>query len=161
MTETRDHRACPTCRSAWRLPFLLVFVLAAILLSQHRSIRNTVFKPLGGLQSTAPSQSQAPSPNQVFLTVNTNDGRPPQNETAAWQPGMTVLELLQQEPRVSFHCQGAGPTAFVTELKGQENEGPDGRNWTYSINGRPAMESCGVRELRPNDHVLWTFARRQ
>lgn len=161
MTEVDGCRSCPACRSAWRLPLFLVLVLAVILLSQQRGIRNSVFKPLGGLQSTAPSHSQVRLQNRVFLTVNTNDGRPPQSESAAWQPGMSVLEFLQQEPRVSFHCQGAGPAAFVTELNGQENEGADGRNWTYSINGQPAVESCGVCELRPNDHVLWTFARRQ
>lgn len=161
MTEVDASRSCPTCRTAWRLPLFLALVLAAILLSQQRGIRNSVFKPLGGPRSTTPGDGQRPASNRVFLTVNTNDGRPLQSVTADWQPAMTALNLLQQEPRVSFQCQGAGPAAFVTELNGQENEGADGRNWTYSINGQPAKESCGVCELRPNDHVLWTFARPQ
>jgi hypothetical protein len=72
---------------------------------------------------------------------------------------MTVADLLHSEPRVSLAAQGSGASAFLTQLGGVANEGAAGRNWVYSVNGRPADRSFAVYELQANDHVLWTFAR--
>jgi hypothetical protein len=136
---------------------LLAVVLVAILVFQNRRVRETVQpRPQRPVEQTA-----TPTTDTVSLTVNSGDGRPLQNTTAAWKEGMTVLDLLQQEPRVSFQAQGTGESAFLTELNGVANQGSGGRNWTYSVNGRLADKSFGVYKLRPNDHVLWTFAEAQ
>ena len=131
-------------------------MLAAILVSQHRGIREAVFKPA----SVPPVDEAAGEAGQrVLLTINFGDGRPLQNESAPWREGMTVADLLQGEPRVSLAVQGSGPSAFLTQLGGVANEIPNGRNWVYSVNGKPADRSFAVYELQANDHVLWTFAR--
>ena len=154
MSTPTDHGSCSAC--GWRLPLLLAIVLAAILLSQSRGIREAIFKP-----STAPPPGEAsdqPSAQRVLLSINFGDGRPLQNESALWQEDMTVADLLNGEPRISVASQGSGKSAFLTELNGIANEGAGGRNWIYSVNGKPADRSFGAYELQPNDHVLWTFA---
>jgi hypothetical protein len=133
---------------------LLMIVLAAILLSQVASIRTTTFWPTGSPVVVDP---EAHATQSVLLTINFGDGRPLQNEVANWHEQMTVADLLQQEPRVSLRTQGSGELLFLTDLNGVSNEGAGGRNWTYSVNGQPADRSLAVYELRPNDHVLWTF----
>jgi hypothetical protein len=146
------------CCSWWRLPLLLGLVLLAILLSQGDGIRQAVFKP-GSTASTDRGQAQ---PLQiVLLTINFGDGRPLLNESSDWHEAMTVGDLLNTEPRISFVTQGTGAAAFLTQLNGVTNEGTGGRNWVYSVNGKRADRSFAVYELRPNDHVLWTFAGRE
>jgi hypothetical protein len=133
----------------------LAVVLAAILAFQHRGIREAVFQPT---ETPPVDGAAAAAAQQVFLTINFGDGRPLQNQTAYWREGMTVLDLLQNEPSASFRSQGSGESAFLLELNGVANEGASRRNWIYSVNGKPADKSFGVYELSPNDHVLWTFA---
>jgi len=156
MSTPTARESCSACGSKWRLPLLLAIVLAAILLSQNRGIREAIFKPAS---EPASQREDRPSGQQVLLTINYGGGRPLQNEEAPWRVGMTVADLLQGEPRVSFAVQGSGASAFLTQLGGIANEGAGGRNWVYSVNGKPGDRSFAVYELQPNDHVLWTFAR--
>lgn len=145
---------------SWRLPLLLAIVLAAILLSQQRGIREAIFKPAGAPPEVADrAEAVAVVGPRVLLTINFGDGRELQNEVAPWREGMTVADLLQSEPRVSLATQGSGASAFLTQLGDLANEGAGGRNWVYSVNGKPADRSFAVYELQANDHVLWTFAR--
>jgi hypothetical protein len=109
----------------------------------------------------AESVAIAPAAQKVFLTINFSDGRPLLNEEGKWRDGMTVADLLNSEPKISLTRIGSGSSAFLTSLNGVSNEGADARNWTYTVNGKHADRSFAVYELRPNDHVLWTFAARQ
>lgn len=140
------------------MAIMLLAVLAVLMLSQHRGIRSTVLQSLAGMHAATPEHDEPSAKGTVFLTVNLANGKLPQTESANWHEGMTVLDLLQQEPRISVRCQGAGAAAFVMELNGLSNEGANGKNWTYSVNGRQADKSCGACPLQPNDHVLWIFA---
>ena|SRR5688572_753823 len=149
--------SCPACGSKWGLPLLFAIVLAAILLSQTKTVRNSLFKPATIRPPVDQNDSQPAQ--QVLLTINYGDGRPLQNERGPWREGMTVGDLLQGEPRVSLTMQGSGASGFLTQLGGVANEGAGGRNWIYSVNGKPADRSFEVYELKPNDHVLWTFTR--
>jgi hypothetical protein len=146
---------CGPRRQSWRLPLLLAALLAAVLAVQNRGIRDALFKPP---QVPPIDRDTDPPAQQVLLTINFGDGRPLLNESARWRDGMTVLELLRNELRTSFRSQGTGESAFLLALNGVGNEGAGGRNWTYSVNGKLADKSFGVYELRPNDHVLWTFS---
>jgi hypothetical protein len=153
MSASEESGSCSTC-SSWRLPLLLGIVLAAILLASSDNIREAVFKPL----REQPVVESAPQPaNKVLLTVNFGNGQLT-NETAEWREGMTVANALQNNRRLSFRTEGSGASAFLTTLNGIMNEGGGGRNWTYTVNGNYADRSFAVYELRPNDHVLWTFA---
>jgi hypothetical protein len=136
------------------LPLLLGIVLAAILISSNKRIRQAIF--------TQPRQQpiaegQAPAANKILLTVNSGNGQLV-NESTEWREGMTVADALQDIRRISFLTEGSGESTFLTALNGVMNEGAGGRNWTYAVNGKYADRSFAVYELKPNDHVLWTFA---
>jgi len=158
MSSSTQRDSNSACCSWWRLPLLLGLVLIAILLSQRDRIRQAVFKP----GSPAPiDRGDAQPAKTVLLTINFGDGRPLLNESSDWHEGMTVADLLNAERSISFATQGTGAAAFLTQLNGIANEGAGGRNWVYSVNGTRADRSFAVYELRPNDHVLWTFAGRE
>ena len=153
MPETPDS-CSNTCRSGWRLPLLLGIVLVALLLSSGDDIRQAAFKPL---REQPIGGAGAPAANKVLLTVNFGNGQLV-NETADWREGMTVADALQDNRRIGFLSEGSGDSALLTALNGIMNEGAGGRNWTYTVNGKFADRSFAIYELRPNDHVLWTFA---
>jgi hypothetical protein len=141
------------------LPLLLAIVLAAIVLM----LRPGAPEPAAQPRQTSPENvATAAVAQKVFLTINFGDGRPLVNEVARWREEMTVADLLNSEPRISLTSTGSGASAaFLTSLNGVANEGADGRNWTYTVNGKHADRSFAVYELEPNDHVLWTFATPQ
>jgi hypothetical protein len=149
MSTPGESNSCTACGSGWRLPLLLGIVLAAMLLVSTKTFRQTVFAPLR-------QQSIAPE-GKVLLTVNFGNGQL-LNVTENWRDGMTVADVMQNNPRSNFLTEGSGESAFLTSLNGVMNEGAGGRNWTYTVNGKYADRSFAVYELRPNDHVLWTFA---
>jgi hypothetical protein len=154
MTTPETSDSCPACRSGWLLPLLLGIVLAAVLLSASTRIRQALFQP----QRQQPVQEAGEAPaTKVLLTVNFGNGQLI-NLTENWREGMTVTDLLQNNRSTSFLMEGSGASTFLTSLNGVMNEGRGGRNWTYTVNGKYADRSFAVYELRPNDHVLWTFA---
>lgn len=154
----RDHEACSACNAWWRLPLLLVIVLSAIVL---------ILRPLGPESATQPPQTLpqndavAPNTENIRLTIDFGDGQEPIRMESRWHEGMTVADLLNGAPRVSRASTGSGASALLTSLNGVKNEGADGRNWTYRVNGKYAVDSFAVYELRPGDQVLWTFATPQ
>jgi hypothetical protein len=74
---------------------------------------------------------------------------------------MTVADAMKASSGVKISQKGSGQSAFVTSIDGVENQGADGQNWTYSVNGQMADRSYAVYELKPGDQVLWTFGARQ
>jgi hypothetical protein len=153
MPAPEKSDSCSTCSAGWRLPLLLGIVLAAILLGSSDRIRQSVFKPL---REEPTVEESVRSANKVLLTVNFGNGQLV-NETADWHDGMTVADVLQDNRRIGFLTEGSGESALLTSLNGVMNEGASGRNWIYTVNGQYADRSFAVYELRPNDHVLWTF----
>jgi hypothetical protein len=101
----------------------------------------------------------------VSLLIDFGDGRRQEHEAIAWREAMTVRDVLlaasDSSGGVKFGQQGSGASAFLTEIDGIENEGAQGRNWTYAVNGTLADRSFAIYPLRPGDQVLWTFAARQ
>jgi hypothetical protein len=65
--------------------------------------------------------------------------------------------VLAGAPQLSVDQKGSGQAAFLTSIDGVANQGADGKNWTFAVNGQSADRSFAVYELRPGDHVLWTF----
>ncbi len=148
--------SCSSCRSWWRLPLLLALVLAAIWLLRDRSVRDA-----------APDSNDAPpgtsavtvGEETVSLTIDFGDGRRTQFEPIGWREGMSVRDLTRETSRPArrLEVQGSGKSAFLASLDGVANEGADGRNWTYDVNGERGDRSFAIYELRPGDRVLWTF----
>lgn len=100
----------------------------------------------------------AASDDQVELTIDFGDGEPRRRQVAWAANVMSALQAAGAESqRLAPRVRGQGPTAFVEAIGGVENEGPEGKNWTYEVNGTPGDRSAGVAELSPGDRVLWKF----
>lgn len=147
--------SCSACGSWWRLPLLLGLVLAAIVLAKGRGIRQPTTESAGPVPPERAGDGAAAA---VSLTIDYGDGRR-QIEALKWYEGMTVRDLLDAARGVSISQQGSGAAAFLTQIGGVANEGADGRNWTYTVNGQRGDRSFAMCELRPADQVLWTFAQ--
>jgi hypothetical protein len=145
---------------------LLALVLAAMSVMQTRSPRDDQdAQETVGVQ---PATSGEPTGETVSLEIDFGDQRERQSRAVAWRKGMTVADLLaaaqQREggsPPLEFVVRGRGPSAFLTEIGGFANQGADGANWTYSVNGKRADRSFAIYQLEPGDRVLWSFAPRK
>jgi hypothetical protein len=133
-------------------------VLAAIVWSRVR-----------GLHEDSPEKkSDRPAPvakpdtrEKVALTIDFGGDRRKNFDSIVWHDGMTVADAMNAASGVAITQKGSGQSAFVTAIDGVENQGADGQNWTYSVNGQIADRSFAVYELKPRDRVLWTFGPRQ
>ncbi len=148
--------SCSSCGSWWRLPLLLALVLAAIWLLRDRGIRESSSESNVAARS-APAVSTGNE--SVSLTIDFGDGRRTEFKPIAWREGMSVRDLTRETPRPArkLEVQGSGESAFLASLDGVANEGADGRNWTYTVNGERGDRSFAIYGLRPGDRVVWTF----
>ena len=76
---------------------------------------------------------------------------------------MTVRDLTRETRRddLKLDVQGIRPVGISCESDGVENEGADGRNWTYAVNGKLATAVSPCTSCKPGDQVLWTFGPQQ
>src|SRR5262249_29051863 len=143
----------------WRLPLLLGLVLAAIVWSRARNQREAPVQQNATMPTTVPKSDPR---SKVWLAVNYSNGERIDFSAIAWHDGMTAAELTKAwQPVIPIKQKGEGESAFVTAIKAVENEGNDGKNWTYTVNGQMADRSFEGYKLKPDDHVLWTFGPRQ
>lgn len=156
MTDSPDQKSCSTCGSCWRFPLLLAMVLVAILLVRSAGIRENE-RPV---EDSTPAAAAATG-KTVSMAVDFGNRELHRYNEVAWKEGMTIEDLLEVASNVPdgprFIIQGAGASAFLTRIGDVANEGADGRNWTYSVNGERGDRSFAVYPLEPGDHVLWTF----
>jgi hypothetical protein len=146
-------------RPWWRLPLLLAIVLAAIMLWRPHNPREVPGQQKANLPTPVPKNDPRP---KVWLTVDFGNGDRTAFSPIAWQDGMTAADLTKAwMPVIPIKQKGEGESAFVTAIKDVENQGADGKNWTYTVNGQMADRSFEVYKLKPDDHVLWTFGPRK
>jgi hypothetical protein len=150
---------CNTCGSWWRLPLLLAAVLAAVWFLRGRSLQDPEPEVDGG--RPLPAAQSVAAGKVVTLTVDFGDGRREQFPSIPWREGMTVLDVTRESPRENarLEIRGKGEGAFVDSIDGVANEGAEGRNWTYSVNGKVGDRSSAIYEVQPRDQVLWTFEK--
>jgi hypothetical protein len=107
------------------------------------------------------SAAEEPIAKTVSLAIDYGDGSQKQFAAIPWKEGQTVFDALQLAAKrrsgLDIAHRGAGATAFVLAFDGVKNEGGNGKNWRYQVNGKLADRSCAVRELMPGDAVLWKF----
>jgi hypothetical protein len=156
----------------WVFPVLLVAVLAAIIVVNGRGVREPT--TVDGAKQAAPDavieSVTPPSPDQaapaiqtVSMTVDFGAGRRREWKAIPWREGLTVESAMNQiatmsQSEFAYTRQGTEAAGLLlTEMGGVANEGADGKNWTYHVNGERADRSFGVYDLRPGDQVLWTF----
>ena len=156
--ENEPSKTCSACGPWWRLPLLLGLVLGAIVWSRVHSLREE--PPEKNINRPAPIANGVPQ-EKVALTIDFGGGRRRDLDAVAWHDGMTVADAMNAPSGLAITQKGSGQSAFVTSIDGVENQGADGQNWTYSVNGQMADRSFAVYELKPGDRVLWRFGSRQ
>lgn len=159
---TPESPATPQCCPSgtwWRLPLLLAIVLAAIVVA--RSTQNGLRGPLSTAESASPSGA-VDTGKTVALEIDYGDGKKREFAALPWFQGMTVDDLMttgsREEDSFTYFVQGDLAMTMLVKIDESLNEGAAGRNWTYTVNGKPADRSLAVYELQPGDRVLWTFA---
>ena len=83
-------------------------------------------------------------------------------DAIAWREGMTVADLNAKRAGndLKLDVRGIGRSRrFLRHLDGVANEGADGRNWMYNVNGKPGDRSFAVYELRARRSSLVDFRR--
>ena len=154
-----------SCRSAgaccgiagWRLPLLLLVVLAAVVAA--RSSRYRERGPNSADPSSPPAAAQ--SGKTVSLSIRFDDGKEQVFDAVAWRPGMTVDDLLTAVSRlpdgINYVVYGDHEMTLLSRINDSRNEGAGGRNWRYLVNDVLADRSLAVYELQPGDRVLWEY----
>lgn len=113
----------------------------------------------------APARAEDPATDPVVrLTIDYGDGVEKHFTRIAWRDGMTVFDVLveaKKHPRgIRFEHRGQGETVFVMQIDDLKNQG-QGRNWTYQVNDKAGMVSCGIQRVAKDDRILWKFATRR
>ena len=103
---------------------------------------------------------------KISVTIDFKDQRPVISyEGVAIHEGMTILELMQQieaageENEFRFEYRGAGETAFLKSILDVENEGGNGQNWIYDVDGKLGDCSFAAYKLKDGDTVHWKFKK--
>jgi Domain of unknown function (DUF4430) len=146
----------------WRLPLLLAIVLIAIIAARSSDTRT---RGPGSSSAARPQPAADAAGKSVSLTVRYGDDKERKFDEVAWQPGMTVDDLLTDVSRrpdgITYTASGYSETFLVVRIDDTANDRTSGRFWTYSVNDVLADRSAGICELQPGDRVLWTFGREQ
>jgi hypothetical protein len=156
--ENEPSKIRSTRSTWWRLPLLLALVLVAIVWYRVHGLRDASAKKSGEMPATIAASDPRP---KVNLSIDFGGGRRTRFAAIAWHDGMSVADLMNAWPTVTITQKGSGDSAMVTAIDGIANEGADGKNWLYRVNGKFADRSFAVYELKPGDQVLWTFGPRQ
>jgi len=155
--ENTSKTSCSAWGSWWRLPLLLVLVLAAIFFTRGRGLWNAAPKA----EVDAPPAAAGTAREPVSLSIDFGGERRRDFESLPWHDGMTVAGLMSEATSLELAQMGSGQGAFMRAIDGVANEGADGKNWTYEVNGQSADRSFAVYTLRPGDRVLWSFGPRR
>ena len=97
----------------------------------------------------------APAAERVVVEAAQPDQEPVAVETA-WRPGITVREAT--DAAFPAEWRGDGEMAFLESLLDTPNQGADGLNWQFEVNGEYAERGAGAVRLEARDRVLWKLA---
>ncbi len=143
MHLVRRVSAWPTC--------LAVLILLIVSGCKPPTASNGAAAHPPGVKPTGPA---------VELVIDFDDGFQ-KHYKLPWRESATVLDALESASRrqrgITYTVRGSGDMTMVTAIDGVANQGGDGRNWIYRVNGRLADKSCGVYETQPDDVIMWTF----
>jgi len=130
----------------------------------------------GGKQGAGQAKSSSPAPTspqvtaaepsaakiEVEVEIDFKNSTPAINGKVTLEKDQTAFAALenfarQKELKVDF--KGQGETLFVMGIGEVANQGADGINWTYRVNGELGDRSSGIFSLKPGDKVLWIFGK--
>jgi len=72
----------------------------------------------------------------------------------------TVLDAMkraEEAGKLVFAYRGNGKFAFLEAIDMTINQGSDGDNWVYSVNGVQGNKSFGVYRVETGDRIEWRF----
>lgn len=152
MTTTSPDANSRRPASPWRLILALATVLLLVVFLRFRA------QETGQLDSgDLPLGTGAP----VVLEQRRPEKEPHQVELRHF-PGMTVrtatLRAGAEQASWASDWRGEGEMALLEALGGVANQGGDGLNWQFEVNGVYADRGAGDFELAPGDRVLWKLA---
>ena len=81
-----------------------------------------------------------------------------QHDVSEGDSVLRLLQAAQKAGQLEFEFRGGGETAFIESIDGVKNEGSNGSNWLYLVNGELADRGCGVKQLASGDKVKWLFS---
>lgn len=140
----------------WRLPLALGALLVGVILISYWAN--------GARQGPSPEGPVPDTQESVELTRRMPDV-PDETLAVPLLAGMTVQEatLMAGGADESWRSvwRGNREMAFMTELGGVSNEGTEGLNWLFSVNGVRSEQGAGAVQLEPGDRVLWELAEYQ
>lgn len=154
---------------AVRFIISLVLVLAVVALFQlnkPNGANNEAASPEADNAQTTAENGLEPA-EKVTLGMQREDQEGNIKELASpisvpWHEGQTVIEATQLAGKQSVpwqnRWQNQGEMAFLLELGGRKNEGSEGLNWQFDLNGKYNQRGAGQTVLKPGDAILWQLA---
>lgn len=143
-----DSRPDATPPSNWRLVLGVVPILLGLFL--YRLLAPAAGEPAAG--TPGPPTDAAP----VAIRIEQPDAGPTEL-SVPWSEAQTVAQATQQADLEAV-WRGSGEMAFLESLVGIPNQGGDGLNWQFEVNGDYAEQGAGAVTLQPGDRVLWKLA---
>ena len=71
--------------------------------------------------------------------------------------GSTVFSMLKEMNAIRVESRGSGKNTFLIAIDDVENEGANGDNWIYRLNGEVGKVGAGEQKVVPGDEINWTF----
>jgi hypothetical protein len=130
----------------WRLALAILAVLIGML------VYRVTIETSGTMRAASPAE---PATAVVHFTITRPDA-PPVDLVAPWSEGQTVADATRLAAETRW--RGEGAMALLEEIDGVPNQGPDGLNWQFEVNGRYATKGAGAVRMAPGDRVLWKLA---
>lgn len=157
--------------SPWATPWMRQLVLVGALMLQLVGTafgQAEIVPATSADQESSATKEDSPPPTEkhsvkttLKLTVDFSDGYEVSYDLIEWRRGMTVLDVMRDLSRhahpLTFEFRGKGETAFLTSIQGVKNQGGEGGNWIFRVNGKLAKQGCGVTALEKGDTILWRF----
>lgn len=108
------------------------------------------------LQEAETAESNPAQPiGAVRVVFQQPDAEPTEAEVPLAQ-GDTVFEATSRAATTRW--QGKGAMALLQSINGIGNQGADGLNWQFEVNGQYADRGAGDYPLKPGDRILWKLA---
>ena len=143
----------------WIFPLLLAALLLGLV-----AVGKQIPKPTPPSQTRSSADwtlSPKPTGETVSLTIDFGNGAQKEFSALPYRAEMTVADLLAAardfRPGITFTQVGTGESGFLRSLDGLTNQGAEGRNWLYQVDGKHAHASFCLEKLEPGRHILWKF----
>ncbi|QDT67320.1 hypothetical protein MalM25_02170 [Planctomycetes bacterium MalM25] len=153
MTTSPSPKSSPPPVGGWRLVAALAVALLLV----------AMLRGWGTPDASDPANQADPKRDAAPVTLEKRlPDQPAQSAQVAWAPGTTVLEATRRagedDPAWVGEWRGEGAMSLLILLGGEANQGAEGLNWQFEVNGVYADRGAGAFELAPGDRVLWKLA---